>query len=249
MADVIRLIVDYAIWLYVLCGLGVLVYLRSVFAARRERKAALFTLEREAASSRAARGVIGMFVFIGLAGSVFFVEEMLVPRLPETIEQDDETAIKTVFLLTPTSEAPTATMLPPTPTSTPPRPTATRYVSPTPAPLPTPTPLRIAACSSIAQITSPGISARLSGRVSIFGTAAAPDLNFYKVEYHREGEPADVWHSISEIHSNQVINGLLDVWDVSGFPAGNYRLKLTVVDITGNYPPQNRCEVPVVIAP
>lgn len=88
----------------------------------------------------------------------------------------------------------------------------------------------------------------LSGQVAIYGTAAAPDFNFYKVEYRREGEPADAWHSISDVHRDQVVNGLLDTWDVSGFPAGNYRLKLTVVDITGNYPLQNRCELPVVIS-
>ncbi|MFQ5855656.1 MAG: hypothetical protein ACE5LU_08455 [Anaerolineae bacterium] len=245
MADVIQLIVDYAIWLYVLCGLGMLVYLRSVLLARRERKTALFTLEREAASSRATRSLVGMFVFVSLAGSVFFVEEMLAPRLPETVAQDDETAIKTVFLLTPTSAIPTATAIPPTLTPEPSL-TATRRVFPILALSPTPTPAPVAICSNIARITSPPVGAVLSGQVSIYGTAAAPDFNFYKVEYHREGEPENAWHSISDIHRNQVVNGLLDVWDVSGFPAGNYRLKLTVVDITGNYPPQNRCEVPVV---
>ncbi len=246
MADVIKLIVDYAIWLYVLCGLGALVYLRSILMARRERKTALFTLEREAASSRAARSLVGVFAFISLAGSVFFVEEMLAPRLPETVEQDDETVVNTVFLITPTSDAPTVTPVPPTPTSEP-SPTATRRAFPTRATPPTPTPAPMAACSNIAQITSPRIGEALSGQVSIFGTAAAPDFNFYKVEYHREGEPQDAWHSLSDIHKNQVVNGLLDTWDVSAFPPGNYRLKLTVVDITGNYPLQNRCEVPVVI--
>lgn len=246
MADVIQLVVDYSIWLYVLCGLGVLVYLRSILLARRERNTALFTLEREAASSRAARSLVGMFVFISLAGSVFFVEEMLAPRLPEAVEQDDEAAIKTVFLFTPTSELPTATPLPPTPTLEP-SPTATRRAFPT-LPPPTSTPAPVARCSSIARITTPGVGAVLSGHVSIYGTAAASDFNFYKVEYHREGEPEEAWHSISDIHRNQVANGLLDVWNVSGFPPGYYRLKLTVVDITGNYPPQNRCEVAVVIS-
>jgi hypothetical protein len=246
MADVIQLVVDYAIWLYVLCGLGVLVYLRSILLARRERNTALFTLEREAASSRATRSLVGVFVFISLAGSVFFVEEMLAPRLPAAVEQNDEAAIKTVFLITPTSDTSAATAVPPTP-SPEPSPTATRRVFPTLAP-PTATPAPVARCSNIARITSPGVGAVLSGQVSIYGTAAASDFNFYKIEYHREGEPKDAWHSISDIHKNQVANGLLDVWDVSGFPAGNYRLKLTVVDITGNYPPPNRCEVPVVIS-
>ena len=246
MADVIQLVVDYSIWLYVLCALGVLVYLRSILLARRERNTALFTLEREAATSRAARSLVGMFVFVSLAGSVFFVEEMLAPRLPEAVEQNDEAAVKTVFLITPTSDTSSATALPPT--STPePSPTPTRRVFPTRPPS-TPTPVPIAICSNIARITFPGVGAVLAGQVSIYGTAAASDFNFYKIEYHREGEPEGAWHSISDVHRDQVVDGLLDIWNASGFPPGNYRLKLTVVDISGNYPPQNRCEVPVVIS-
>jgi hypothetical protein len=251
MADIIQLIVDYSVWLYVLCGLGILVYFRSVLRARGERKASLFTLEREAASSRAVRGLAGMFIFISLAGSVFFVEEMVAPRIPEPIEADDETAVKTVFLITPTpvDAVPTASATPP-PTDTPePTATATRIRLPTIPPTPEPTSAPVAVCSGIAQITSPGVGAVLSGQVTIYGTAAAPDFNFYKVEYHRQGEPEDAWHSLSDIHPQQVSNGPLDVWNVSSFPAGSYRLKLTVVDITGNYPPQNRCEIPVTVSP
>lgn len=253
MADIIQLIVDYSVWLYALCGLGILVYFRSVLRARGERKASLFTLEREAASSRAARGLAGMFLFLGLAGSVFFVEEMVAPRIPEPLESEEESAVQTVFLITPTSNdaaVPTASPTLPPPTDTPaPAATATRVIVPTTPPTPEPTAPPVAACSAVAQITSPGVGAVLSGEVGVYGTAAAPDFNFYKVEYHREGEPDDAWHSLSDVHPQQVVNGLLDVWNVGGFPAGRYRLKLTVVDVTGNYPPNYRCEVPVNVSP
>jgi hypothetical protein len=253
MADIIQLIVDYSLWLYVLCGLGILVYFRAVLRARGERKASLFTLEREAASSRAARGLAGMFLFMGLAGSVYFVEEMVAPRIPEPLETEEESAIQTVFLITPTSNdalVPTASPTVPLPTDTPePTATATRLVAPTTPPTPEPTAAPVAACSGAARITSPGVGAALSGEVGIYGTAAASDFNFYKVEYHREGEPDDAWHSLSDVHRQQVLNGLLDVWNVGGFPAGRYRLKLTIVDVTGNYPPHYRCEVPVTVPP
>ena len=208
----------------------------------------MFYLEREVASSRPVRRLVGVFVFISLAGSIFFVEEMLAPRLPNAVEQDDEAAIKTVFLMTPTSDVPTTTPAPSTATPEP-SPTTTHRVFPTLAPPLTATPaLLMAVCSDMAQITTPRVGAVLSGQISIYGTATASDFQFYKIEYHRQGEPDDAWHSISDIHRTQVVNGLLDVWDVSGFPAGNYRLKLTVVDVTGNYPPQNRCEVAIVVS-
>ena len=246
MAVVIRLIAQYAPWLYALCGLGVLLYFRGVLVARRERKQALFTLEREAASSRETRNMVGMFVFLGLAGSVFFVKAALEPRLPQPVEESDEIAVKTVFLITPTSPLPTDTP-PPSPTPEP-SPTPTRRVIPTLAPSPTPSLAPPPPCSEIARITSPGLGAVLTGRVEIHGTAAAPNFWFYKVEYQREGEPEGSWHSISDVHRNPVTNGLLEVWDTGPFPPGRYRLKLTVVDITGNYPPQNICEVPVGIS-
>ncbi len=246
MAVVIRLIAQYAPWLYALCGLGALLYLRGVLLARRERKQALFTLEREAASSRETRSMVGVFVFLSLAGSVFFVKTALEPRLPQPAPEEDEIAVKTVFLITPTNPAPTDTP-PPTPTPEPSA-TPTRRALPTRAPSPTPSLPPPPPCSEIARITSPGVGAVLRGRVEIHGTAAAPNFWFYKVEYHREGEPENAWHSISDVHHNQVRNGLLDVWDTGPFPPGRYRLKLTVVDITGNYPPPNVCEVPVLIA-
>jgi hypothetical protein len=82
--------------------------------------------------------------------------------------------------------------------------------------------------------------------VEIRGSAYAPDFWFYKVEFGVAPNP-DHWSSISEVHHEQVTNGVLDVWNTDLLPPGDYILRLTIVDITGNYPPQNICEVPVTI--
>jgi hypothetical protein len=49
----------------------------------------------------------------------------------------------------------------------------------------------------------------------------------------------------SDIHKSPIAGGLLDIWDPSGYPQGVYKLRLIVVDNTGNYP--SPCEVRVIV--
>jgi tetratricopeptide (TPR) repeat protein len=93
-------------------------------------------------------------------------------------------------------------------------------------------------------ITSPIPNERLSGNVEIRGTATVPDFQFYKVEYGL-GKNPDQWFSIGTVRTDPVIDGVLANWIVNGLPSGEYVLRLTVVDKTGNYPPPY--EVPVTI--
>ena len=84
----------------------------------------------------------------------------------------------------------------------------------------------------------------ISGTVTIQGTATVENLQFYKIEYGL-GESPEQWHSIGEIQPAAVVNGVLGVWDTTGFPAGVFTLRLTVVDITGNYPPPHDVRVTI----
>ncbi|HID87670.1 MAG TPA: hypothetical protein EYP55_09895, partial [Anaerolineae bacterium] len=121
MQVLIELIVEYALWLYGLCAVGVLVFLRAMFKARRERAQALFTLEKEAAASRAGRAALGVLVFLLAIGGVYWVENYMAPQMDWTAPIEEE-SINPVLLLSPTPQSP--------PTPTPP-PTATRTPRPT----------------------------------------------------------------------------------------------------------------------
>jgi hypothetical protein len=246
MTVVANLIVTYAPWIYAFCAIGALLYLRAVWLARRERRRALFTLEREVAGERALRSFFMMMLFVFAAGAIYGVETYLVPRLPQSIATPD---VVPTLLLQPT---PTASYIPPTETPTPTatavsrptRPIVTPPITPTPTNTVPPPPPR---CPNPgARIIYPGVNARLSGIVPIRGSAYAPDFQFYKVEVGIAPDPQQ-WSSISEIHRTQVSDGILDVWNTDLLPNGDYILKLTIVDITGNYPPNNICEVPVKI--
>jgi hypothetical protein len=88
------------------------------------------------------------------------------------------------------------------------------------------------------------VDAVLKGNVRITGSANIENFWFYKLEY-KSAVGVDEWHVIGELKEKPVVDGLLGEWDTSILPEGVYLFRLTVVDITGNYPPP--CEVRVKI--
>ena len=86
-----------------------------------------------------------------------------------------------------------------------------------------------------AVITSPQPFTPLRGRVSIFGSAAHPDLWKYEVHFAPEPSAADQWSLIGTVHESPVVDGLLEVWDTTTVPEGAYSLRLRVVRRDGNY--------------
>ncbi len=93
--------------------------------------------------------------------------------------------------------------------------------------------------------TAPPAGATVSGNVEIRGRAVVTDFRFYKVEFAPLGR--DSWLLIGpDVIRTPVEQGLLVVWRTNLFPDGAYRLRLHVVDISGNY-----CEVmlsPIYVA-
>lgn len=138
------------------------------------------------------------------------------------------------------------------PTNTP-EPTQVVEESPTPAPTPIPTQppqptapsVPAASCPTAGvQIASPGNGAVVSGTFNINGTADIPDFQFYKVEYS-QGTSLSGFASIGDILATRVQGGRLNSWNTAGFPKGVYALRLTVVDVSGNFPPP--CTIYVIL--
>jgi 1A family penicillin-binding protein len=82
-------------------------------------------------------------------------------------------------------------------------------------------------------ITSPTPYAYLRGTIPIIGNAKAHNFQLYRLEYGQGLNPS-AWIQIGGDHYNQVANGPLEYWDVSGLD-GLYTLHLSVVDGGGNY--------------
>jgi len=219
------------------CAFGILIYLRAVFVAQRERAQAMFALEREAAASRGYRSAVMIVILLAVGGIIYYASSVLGPQVEAAPEP---TPTPTALLMptpTPSPGVPTET---PSPTATrrppPPRPTSIPEVTPTPEVVAPNCP------NPQARLTYPGMNAVLSGAVQIFGSANIPDFDYYKFEFRQAGSPEWAW---LQSHDTPVADGLLGVWDTTALPAGTYGFRLVVVDKTGNHPPP--CEVTVTI--
>ena len=243
MIFLLRFVSSYANWIYLFCAIGMLLCLSATRSAIRERDASLFTLEREAATSRARR-LLGLTVAVLLvAGATAFIDLSLVPRM----DLSRETSIRTPLpLSTSTTFIPPAT---PTPSPAQPSPTPTRPPRPTPtlAETPSPSPTTVSPPSACpdprVNITWPEVNAHVGGVVEVRGTANIENFWYYKIEFAAGANPSD-WYWIGE-GRNPVGGGVLLTWNTAGLSPGEYSLRLTVVDKTGNYPPP--CQVPLYI--
>lgn len=92
-------------------------------------------------------------------------------------------------------------------------------------------------------ITAPTDDEPVCGQAAIRGSALIDDFWYYKVEFR---DPAHgEWQVIGELHYQPVSDGLLETWDTTGLPAGAYRLRLVVVNLTGQFVPPYELQVNV----
>lgn len=193
------------------------------------------------------------------------------PPLQDTSAQPVAAGVsvsKPVTILIPTN-TPTASPTAPAavaPTNTPeptPTPTNTPLPTPTDTPIPVqedqPAPQTVAALQAVAEpqavvapfcaddrmaFFTPGVGQVLTGVVSITGRAVHENLDYYKLEY-AIGANAEGGFVYFDGNKGQVDGGILGALNTGSLPNGEYTLQLTIVDLTGNYPPP--CRVSVVI--
>jgi hypothetical protein len=231
------LIRAYALYLYGAGFLALLLCWREIGQAQKLRSETIFSLEKELAAVRQRRGrntLVVVLAFLVLLTALGYAPAPggALPANPEPTS--------TLLVI----ELPTPTLEPPTPTRTRiptrPRPTALPPTeTPTRAPPPTPVCAQPGVC-----ITSPMKNQVIAGQVTIRGTAQIDRFQFYKLEYGM-GENPEQWNSIGDIHHSPVVDGALGVWDTAGFPNGVFKLRLTVVDMSGNFPPPAEVRVTI----
>jgi hypothetical protein len=237
MTTLVKLVSEYYIWLIGACVLGILFYIGRAIMAHREKSRAIFTLEKETASSTRLRSIGMVFVLLIVGGAIYFTATYLEPNLDLETESEPTPTVLLQPTSTPTPGPPTLTPTP-RPTRTP-RPTQTPETTPTP----TPEPVVLPNCPNPrARLTNPTVNAVLKGPVEITGSANIDDFDYYKFELRPAG--ASEWSTL-EMFREPVADGFLGTWNTSAHPAGTYTFRLVVVDKTGNYP--EPCEVQVTI--
>ncbi len=241
MTTLLQFVSTYATWIYLVSAIGVVWATLGIRASMRERDASLFTLEREAASSRRRRWIVLVLVFVSLAGGTAMAEFS-----GATSREIAEAPNPDTLLVPPPLPTPTPTATPP------PEPTPTRPSRP-PTPIPeelTPTapPAVLPPCPNPrARITSPGVGTTVRGLVTILGTADIDGFAFYKIEWAAGAAPSQFDWAYLGGGESPVVAGVLHQWDTSLVSPGTYSLRLVVVDQTANYP--TPCEYTIEIAP
>lgn len=243
MSIVITLLKTYAVWLYILFAIIALFGLRAAIKARAEIRQSIFSLEKEFARNRLYRGVFVVILMALLSGLLFVATHL---GEPAASSQPEPTPTATRLLRATPTYSPEE--LTPTPTATATRIRPTRQPIPTaPVYTPTPTAPPPPLCPTPGvNLTSPRQNARLSGVVQVTGTAAIGNFWYYKIEIGIGRNPSQ-WSVVGDLHYAPVSDGVLETFNANVFPAGEYTLRLVVVDKTGNFP--EPCAVAITIAP
>jgi hypothetical protein len=243
MAVVIDLIREFSPWIYGACAIIALWYLRVVLVARRDRRYAVFALEREQALNRVFAAWGAAFGIIVVMGIVYALSTVVFRAVEPQLTADRPTATPAFAVAaagtptaTPTLPEPDVTA---TPTATPKPARPTRRPTNTPAPAQATVPATAAPqvqrprCPTAnAVITAPGVGEVLSGPVAIFGTASIDNFQFYKLEYGA-GDNQAVWSYFGGGDA-PVVNGRLGTLNV--LPPGAYSIRVVAVDQSGNFP-------------
>jgi hypothetical protein len=242
MPELIIAVRDYAGWLYV--GLALLALRELVILLRsgREHDVAMFRLQREAATGRAVRALITLFLLATIGMGVFLVSAVLAPALPyrATFQAHrDEPLIET---------PPTVVL--PTDTPTPPPAVPTRRVprivtAPPETPEPTSVTAAGGACSNPdLQILSPEAGAVVGTDLQVAVTVRFPPASgrSFRLELGQGAAPTS-WRALGEPRTEPA--EALVVGELPhDLPSGPYVLKLVLAEPSGDVLPENVCQLP-----
>jgi len=218
---------DYEIWIYVILGVLALWQIRKFALAWEELRGAFFGMERDAAQSRVNTAATLIVLFIIMAVVEFTLVTFVVPTVPGA----NPLPTTTLDLLA----TPTTTLLPPTQ-----NPSGTQEATPTPMEV-----LAAEGCTAgQINLNSPTNVSKVSGSVTILGTADIPNFGFYTLQIARPGDA--IWLPIL-VGQQPIKNDILGTWDTSSLVPGEYMFKLVVTDNVGNV--LAPCAIQVLVEP
>lgn len=241
---IVRLIAKYALWIYILCGLGMIAYLRTALQARREGIYEIFSLEQANAAKRVYRASGMILVLLLIVVSVYVLSNYL--ELPPAEITGSETPFPQEETRTP-GATPSLAITKPTTTTVPTatrRPQITIVVIPTIASEQTPKPQAAPAnCPHPnVQVLTPGQNQVIDDGIQVRGTANKENFDRYEFKFQSR-DVKDEWHWV-ETFTTPIENAQLGFWQTAHLPSGSYWFMLIAIDKMGN---SQECVVPVTI--
>ena len=201
----------FEIWIYLVLGLGGLIYIRKFILAWQELRGATFGLERESAQARLNQAASVLVLLLTMAVTEFVLVSFVAPALPGAIP-----------LPTPTLDL----LATPTTTLAADAPLEGDIEEITQSSIPDLT-YQNGCIPGQIEIIFPENGQEVSGVIGVVGTTDIPNFGFYKFEIKR---PDDVIWLTIQAGNNIVRNGKLGDWDTTRLNPGEYQLGLVVVD-------------------
>ncbi len=223
MDELLQFLQKYEIWIYVVLGIGSMVYIQRMLTAWNEWRNTLFGLERETAQRKLSAALTILILMALLIVSEFAIVSFVVPGIPQQ-----------AFISTPTLDilaSPTATL-------------STIESTATPAGIqPTVAPLTVGCTPGVIEWQAPKAGETISAAIELKGTVNVPNLGFYKYEYAPAG--SDTWVTIAA-GNIPLINGIIGTWNTTPLVPGDYQLRLVVADNQNNLFPACVVQIRIV---
>jgi len=229
MGQALRFFIQYEAVLYFVIAIIAILYLYRFWMAWQEIQSAIYGLEREAAQARLNQTSLVLFVLLVLVVIVFSVVTFVVPTVPAQS-----------LLATPTlnlaleSDNSDETAAPPNEED---------LVIETATPLPTVSVNSAACIVDQINISSPQAGDIIQGSIEVLGTVDIIDFGFYKFEVARAAE--ELWLTIQAGRTIIRDGVLVENWDTSRLPVGDYVLQLVITNSEGTE--LEPCRIPVRI--
>lgn len=223
---VLQGLIAYRSAIYVLLGLGLLIYLRKFLVSLREYQKSVFGLEREITKRKVISASTGLTLLVLLVVGEFLITTIIRPQLPSPSTSS-----------TPTIDpfaTPTATLLP----------EEVQALAAEPTPTVVQDMLESACEEGLLEITSPVDGEQVSGTVAIIGTVNVEGFGSYKYEYSTTG----VINWVTIAAGNQLkLNENLGFWYTSALTPGPYLLQLVPLNNAGEV--MSPCIIRVEVIP
>ena len=210
--SILRGLITYRIGIFILLGLGILIYLRKFLNSLTEWKKSVFGLERNLAQRKVVSASTGLALLILLLIGEFLLVIIIGPQIPlpanEAERNFDPFATQTATLIEQGDEDGITPSAPTVGTES----------------------LSSNCIEGILEITSPEDGGTVSGTVEIIGSVNVEDFGSYKYEYSSAG--AVNWVTIAA--GNQLrLDENLGFWYTSELPPGAYLLQLVPLNNAG----------------
>lgn len=215
--------------IYLVLGLGGIVYIRKFILAWQELQGAAFGLEREGAQTRLNTAAGALVLLLTMAVVEFVLVSFVAPIFPSAMPAPTPTLN---LLASPTTTLPAPAEISQEPGAATATPGEAVFAD-----------LTSGCIAGQIAISIPNNGDEISGIVAVIGTANIPNFGFYRFEFKRPDET--VWSTIAAGNQPKQEDRLVD-WDTTRLAPGDYQLGMVMVDNQGRSSPA--CIIQVRVA-